>query len=264
MFKPGSHLRGDTAEAHQENIAKIQAYLATIRSDGSGLPARPSKPFAISYPLVAKEANVALWVINRRKSQCRKLIKDATLNVPIKVRVKPRIRSEYTIEEAIGIAVATIQAECESARVDHKAKWTAVAILLKKLARRHPKGKLANSIAAVSHALQQQTYSSADAALLVVIKDILDRATRGELRLHTFHGRLKLESALVGFSLSALSKFTKVDCQTVINWGAGIKAPTASFVSEIPKLECALGHGGVVRLRRKSDAKAPWRRDRAR
>lgn len=240
MFKPGSHLRGDTAKAHQENIAKIQTYLATLRSDGRGFPARPSKPFAISYPLVAKEAHIALWVINRNGSECRKLIEDA-LDVPINVRIKPRVRPAYTIEEAIGITVAVRQAECESARMDHKAECKAVAILLKRLAKRHSKGKLADSIAAITHALQQPTYSGADVALLVQIKEILDRATRGELELHTFHGRLKLESALVGFSLSALSKFTKADDQTVINWGAGIKAPSAGFVSEIPKLECALG-----------------------
>lgn len=38
MFKPGSHLRGDTAEAHQENIAKIQAYLATIEATAAAFP----------------------------------------------------------------------------------------------------------------------------------------------------------------------------------------------------------------------------------
>lgn len=236
-----SHLRGDTAKAHQENVAKLHDYLIAIRADGSGLPAEPSKPFAISFRMVAKEAGVHLWVLNRPKLRCRKLIEDAARDIAINVRRKPRVRSIYTIGEAIAIAVATIQANCQAARVDHRPKCRRAAGLMKNIARRRPKGKLDDSITAISDALKRQTYSNADMALLVEIKDILDRATRGELELHTFHGRLKLESALVGFSLSALSKFTKADCQTVINWGAGIKAPSASFVGEIPKLERALG-----------------------
>ena len=158
----------------------------------------------------------------------------------IHARFKPRVRSNYTIEEAVNIVVASIQADCELARIDHRAKCRKAAILLKKLAKRRPKGKLDDSLAAVSDAVHRQTYSKEDAALLVEIKDILERATRGELELHTFHGRLKVESALAGFSLSAVAKFTNAACQTVINWGAGLKAPTLSYKSEIPKIEKAL------------------------
>lgn len=235
-----SHLRGDTAKAHQENVAKLHDYLIAIRADGSGLPAEPSKPFAISFRMVAKEAGVHLWVLNRPKLRCRKLIEDAARDIAINVRRKPRVRSIYTIEEAIAVAVATIQANCEAARVDHRPKCRGAARLMKKIARRRLKGKLDDSLAAVSDAVQKPMYSKEDAALLVEIKDILERATRGELELHTFHGRLKLESALAGFSLSAIAKFTNAACQTVINWGAGLKAPTLSYKSEIPKIEKAL------------------------
>ncbi|MGY4480153.1 hypothetical protein [Bradyrhizobium sp. USDA 3364] len=238
MSKPN----GDTTKAHQANIAEIDAYLAAIMSDGRGLPAMPSRPFEISYPLVAKESGVSLFALVRSTSQCRKLIKDAAESgVPINIRRKERVRPSYTLEEAINIAVAVIQADCEAARVTRQAKYNEVKNLIEKIARNRPNGKLDDSFTAISEALQQQTYSAKEAALLVEIRDIVVRATKGELELHTFHGRLRLESALVGFSLSAVARTTATAMQTVINWGSGLKAPTLSFKSKIDEIEEVLG-----------------------
>jgi hypothetical protein len=231
----------DTTKAHQENIAKLKQYIADIQRDGRGLPAMPSRPFDISYPSIAKESDVLLWSLVRATSRCRKLIKDAAKHIPLNVRIKPRVRSSYSLEETINIAVAIIQAECESARVAHQAKCKTVKILIEKIAQNRSNGKQDDGVTAISDALQRKTYSGKEAAILLEIKDILIRATRGELELHTFHGRLKLESALVGFSLSAVATTTNTVAQTIINWGAGIKAPTLSFKSQIRKIEEAIG-----------------------
>jgi hypothetical protein len=242
MPRPAWLASGDTTEAHRLNLAKIAAYLAAIRSDGRGLPADSSRPFVISYPLVAKESGVNLGSLNRKRSQCRKMIEDeAREGLEIHVRLKHRVRPTYTIEEAINIAVAVIHAECELVRGEHRPKCKMADRLLRQIARSCSKGLHDDSIKAVSAALGQSIYSDEEHALLAEISDILLRATRGELELQTFHGRLKLESALVGISLSAVSKFTNARFQTVINWGAGIKAPTLSFIGEISKIEKIIG-----------------------
>ncbi|MGY4177653.1 hypothetical protein ACVIHH_002944 [Bradyrhizobium sp. USDA 4518] len=232
---------GDTTKLHQANIAKLEEYIADIRRSGRGLPAMPSRPFEISFPLVAKESGVSLWSLVRATSGCRKLIVEDAKDVPLNVRIKPRVRPIYILEETTNIAVAVIQAECESVGVAHQAKCKRAKILIEKIARNRSNGKRDDGITAISEALQQQTYSAKDVTMLVKIKDILIRATRGELELHTFHGRLKLESALVGFSLSAVAKATDNVPQTVINWGAGLKAPTSCFKSEIRKIEEVIG-----------------------
>ncbi|WFU42835.1 hypothetical protein QA640_10465 [Bradyrhizobium sp. CB82] len=233
---------GDKTKAHQENIAKIKKYLATIQSDGRGLPADPSRPRQISYPMVAQESGVKLPSLNRNHSRCRNLIKAAANGgLQISVRLKPRDRPDYTLEEAINIAVACVRDECESNRVVRRQKCKMIDTLLRSIARRCPNGLHEGSITAISAALGRRSYGKKERALLAHISDILLRATRGELQLQTFHGRLKLESALVGLSLTAVSKFTNVRSQTVVHWGAGVKVPTERFVGEIAKIEKALG-----------------------
>lgn len=239
MSQPVWSQGGDKTEAHLENVATIEAYLAALRSDGRGLPAAPSRPFEISYRRVAEEAGVGVWTINRKNSQCRKLINDAAKDIGIRVRIKPRIRAIYTMEETISIAGAVIQAECESAGLDHRSKCKMADRVLRQIAR-NGKGVHDEGITAVSAALQQAIDHDAK-ALLAEIKEILARATTGELNLQTFHGRLKLEAALAGFSLSAVAKVTGGKPQTVVNWGAGRKAPTRSLFGEITKIEQAIG-----------------------
>lgn len=259
MAKPAwlaDHEGGDTREAHALNLARTEAYINSINQDGRGLPADPSRPDEIFWKLVSEESGVKLVSLVRLRCRCRRLILDAhAAGLPIRVRVKPRVRQVYTLEEAINITVAVMQADCEAARENHRPKCKQVDNLLRKIAKSCEKGLLDDSIKAVCTALERSG-SEAEAALLVEIKDILRRATRGELELHTFHGRLKLESALAGFSLCAVAKVTKAASQTVINWGAGIKAPTLSFKGEIPKIEIALqlpeGYLSTVHLSNRS------------
>ncbi|QQN62161.1 hypothetical protein JIR23_21445 [Bradyrhizobium diazoefficiens] len=243
MAKPSwlaKYQSGDTTQAHAMNIAKINDYIKAAKQTG-GFPADPSRPNKIDWKAVSEESGVKLVSLNRRRSRCRKLILDANAaGIPTRVRIKPRVRPEYSLAEAINIAVAVVQANCELARESHRPRCKKVDDLLRTIARGCPKGLLDDSIEAISTALHQQIYAEEDVTILVEIKNILVRATRGELELYTFHGRLKLESALAGFSLSAVAKVTKAAFQTVINWASGLKAPTLSFKSEIAKIERAL------------------------
>lgn len=241
MRKPACQ-GGDKTAAHLANVAKIKVYLAAIRGDDRGLPADVSNPRKISYRLVAQESGVALASLNRTASRCRNLVETAAREgVQISVRLKPRARPGYTLEEAINIAVAVVQAECESHRDDHRPKCRMIDSILRSIARSNPKGLHDDSITAISAALGQSIHSAEERKLLRELLNILLRATRGELRLQTFHGRLKLESALVGLSLTAVSKFTNAAPQTVINWGAGLKVASKSNVGEIAKIERLLG-----------------------
>ncbi|MBR0734981.1 hypothetical protein JQ636_38510 [Bradyrhizobium japonicum] len=244
MAKPAwlaDYAGGDTSKSHALNLARTKDYINSIKQNGRGLPADPSRPGEVAWKLVSEESDVKLSSLNRNHSECRKLILQAkAAGFPIQVRTKPRVRPTYTLEEAINISVAVVQAVSESAREDHRQKSRQVDTLLRRIARDCDKGLCSDSIKAISAALQQQIFSGTDATLLVEVLGILRRATRGELELHSFHGRLKLESALAGYSLSAVAKVTKATNETVINWAAGIKAPTLSFKSEIPKMENAL------------------------
>lgn len=231
---------GDTTQAHRANVAKINAYLAAVQSDGRALPASSSRPFELSYSLVAEEAGVPLWALNRKASRCGALIKNAATGLGVRVRIQPRVRPTYTLQQTISIAGAVMQADCESAGVDHRPKCKMADRALREIARNCPKGLHDDGITAVSAALQQAIDPDVE-ALLTEIKEILTRATTGELKLQTFHGRLKLESALAGFSLYALAKFISAKPQTVVNWGAGKKAPTRSLLGEIPKIEKVIG-----------------------
>lgn len=259
MAKPtwlANYPSGDTTEAHALNIARIELYIKKVRQDGHGLPADPSRPGEIYWKRLSEESGVKLISLVRVRSQCRNRILNAVAEgLKIQPRVEPRVRSAYALDQANNICSAVMQANCELARTDHRPRCKKVGDLLRNIARSCANGLLDDSIEAISRALQQQTYSE-DAELLTEMKDILIRATKGELELHTFHGRLKLESALAGFSLSAVARVTKAALQTVINWGAGVKAPTLSFTSEIPKIEKALrlpeGYLSTVHLSNRS------------
>ncbi|MET4356382.1 hypothetical protein ABIC08_006345 [Bradyrhizobium sp. RT9b] len=248
MPKPvqlASHEGGDTREAHLQNVNWIKKYLEAIRQDGRGLPADCSSPKTIYWKRLAEESGVKLISLNRAHSQCRKLVLDSLISdqnpegLEIRVRVEPRVRPVYTIDEAIHIAVAVIQSHCEKAKEKHRPKCARVDDLLREIARRAPKGLCHDSIVAISVELEHDTFPE-DAELLNEIKDILLSATRGELELQTFHGRLKLEAALAGFSMSGIAKVTTANVQTVINWAAGVKTPDARLKEEIPKIEKAL------------------------
>jgi len=144
------------------------------------------------------------------------------------------------MDEGIRIATAVFQADCEAAQVDHRPKCRMTNRLLRQIARSCPKDLRDDCIKMVTVALDQAIHRDQQ-VLLAEIKEILLRAAKGELELQSFHGRLKLESALAGVSLAAVARFTKARAQTVINWGAGLKAPTLGLKGEIPKMEAALG-----------------------
>jgi hypothetical protein len=264
---------GDTRALHQANVEKIESYLSGLRQNGRGLPANTLRPKTVSMELVAEESGVKLISLTRLTSQCRELIEDATASeddesaptakarkrapkvrvrkppvqikvrmpaIPIKVRLKDRVRPAYSLGEMINIATVVIQAECEVARSKHREVCDQVSSLLSQIARISEDGLAHDAGPALQSAVEQSNWNEAERTLLVRIDAIRLMATRGELELATFHGRLKLEATLRGFGLGALANFTSAATQTVINWGSGLKSPTRMFFNDIPKLEEAL------------------------
>lgn len=230
---------GDTRQLHAENVDKITRYLADVVRDDHGLPANTLRPKKVAMQIVSDESGVKLISLTRKTSRCRAMIEKAVADgVPVRVRSKQRVRDVYSLDEMISIATAVMQAECEPA--DHRPKCEAVETLLFLIARSCADGLNHDSSTATEVALSLPEFSEDQRALLAEVDAIRLRAVRGELELHTFHGRLKLEAALRGFGLGAISKFTDAAVQTVINWGAGIKSPTLMHMGAIPKIEAAL------------------------
>lgn len=243
---------GDTRAAHQANVDLIERYLAELRVSGRGLPANTLRPFKYSMELIAEESGVKLISLTRRTSKCRQIIEAALKDkgkegdegykraIPVKVRMKDRVRPVYSIDEMINIATAVFQAECELARMDHRPKCKQAEALLMRVARTSANGLANDCGEAIKSAQDEPGCSDDDRILLSEIDAILSKATRGDLELATFHGRLKLEAAFRGFGVGAIANFSSAATQTVINWGSGLKSPTRMFVRDIPKIEAAI------------------------
>jgi hypothetical protein len=233
---------GDTSRAHDENVDLLKAYLETIATDGRGLPANLLRPLTVSMRLAAMEAGLKLTVLARQRSECRRMVVAATNTIEIKARMKPRVRSDYTIDETIRIATAVVQAECELAERPHKEKCKAIETVLYKLARLRPAGLKQDAGEAISPVLSANgaAFCAPERSLLSEIESIRLRAACGGLELATFHGRLKLEAALRGFGMGALAQYTQAGTQTVINWAAGLKSPNRSLINDVPRLEKAV------------------------
>jgi hypothetical protein len=234
---------GDTRVAHNANVQLIEDYLAELRRTGRGLPANTLRPKKVSMQLVADESNVKLISLTRMTSKCRAIVDAATKDpddmrrIPIRVRMKDRVRSVYSVDEMINIATAVIQEACEASAEDHREKCGKVEILLRRIARQSDKGLEHDCGDAIRSTSDNLEYSEDDRVLLSEIDGIRLNATRGELELEEFHGRLKLEAALRGFGVGALANFTDAATQTVINWGSGLKSPTKMFYGDVTKIE---------------------------
>jgi hypothetical protein len=238
---------GDTRAAHDANVKMIENYLDELRRTGRGLPANMLRPNKVSMQLVSKESGVKLISLTRMRSKCREIVEaaandlDDARRIPVRVRMKDRVRPIYSIDEMISIASAVIQADCEASGEDHRAKCNRAAVLLRRVAHTSDKGLTHDCGDAIRSTLEKLNVSNDDRSLLSEIDGIRLNATRGELGLQTFHGRLKLEAALRGFGLGTLANFIAARPQTIVNWGSGLKSPTKMFYGDIKVIEELLG-----------------------
>ncbi|UQR62991.1 hypothetical protein LRP30_40710 [Bradyrhizobium sp. C-145] len=238
---------GDTRAAHLANVRRIKIYLRRLRDTGRGLPANTLRPKKLAMQLVSDESGVKFISLTRSNSRCREIVEaaanapDEKRRIPILVRMKDRKRTIYTVDEMINIAAAVFQEECEASKLDHREKCRKVEALLRRVARTCENGLEHDCGEAIQSTAGRLEYSDDDRILLSEIDSIRLRATRGELELQFFHGRLKLEAALRGFGVGALANFTDAATQTVINWGSGLKSPTKKFYGDVTKIEEALG-----------------------